>query len=186
MTTLTFKYPGLSKVISGGQTGVDQGALVAAHKVGLATGGVAPKHYRTDRGYNPALMVFGLTEDDSGSYMSRTAKNVEAGNATLVLAVDPNSPGTRQTIALCGQIGRPFFLVSFDFSPKTPNLEEHVDSWVAHVVNFIKANRVSVLNVAGNRDELQSNAMFELTTVFLANVFQELDMDNLLLRDSEL
>ena len=43
----------LTKIISGGQTGADYGALLAAHALGLETGGWAPKGWRTEDGPKP-------------------------------------------------------------------------------------------------------------------------------------
>ena len=48
------------KIISGGQTGADLGALVGARRVGIETGGTAPKGFRTDRGLQPVLRQYGL------------------------------------------------------------------------------------------------------------------------------
>jgi hypothetical protein len=52
----------LRKVISGGQTGVDQAFLRAAWRACLETGGTAPKGWRTDKGPNPGLAQYGLKE----------------------------------------------------------------------------------------------------------------------------
>ncbi|MFA4842787.1 MAG: pyruvate kinase, partial [Candidatus Omnitrophota bacterium] len=47
------------KIISGGQTGADRGALEGAKIAGLPTGGWAPKDYHTAKGPDPALKEFG-------------------------------------------------------------------------------------------------------------------------------
>lgn len=39
------------KIISGGQTGADQGALQAAHSLNIPTGGYAPFNYNTELGH---------------------------------------------------------------------------------------------------------------------------------------
>ena len=51
------------KIISGGQTGADMGALLAARELGIPTGGVAPKGWLTENGPQEELLRnFGLIE----------------------------------------------------------------------------------------------------------------------------
>ena len=51
----------LTKIISGGQTGADMGALLAARDLGMESGGVAPKGWRTEDGPQETLLLsFGL------------------------------------------------------------------------------------------------------------------------------
>ena len=45
------------RVISGGETGADQGGMEAAIDLGLPTGGTAPPNFRTESGPNMALKV---------------------------------------------------------------------------------------------------------------------------------
>ena len=52
----------LERVISGGQTGIDQLGLEVARSLGTPTGGVAPKGYLTESGPNSSLREwYGLT-----------------------------------------------------------------------------------------------------------------------------
>jgi hypothetical protein len=96
-------------IISGGQTGVDTGAIEGALHVGLVFGGFAPAGFTTERGTVPIAWRFnerpdtsGLVEDSSPRYESRTARNV--GVADLLLLVVPNllrptdTPGTKMTV----------------------------------------------------------------------------------------
>src|SRR3982751_2173059 len=94
-------------IISGGQTGADLGGLVGARKVGIATGGTAPKGYRTDAGPQPdVLRGFGLVEHRSAAYAPRTACNVRNSDATVLFG-QLTSPGTSLTIRLCRQYRKP-------------------------------------------------------------------------------
>lgn len=53
----------LTKIISGGQTGADEGGLEGARLLGIPTGGTAPKGYRTENGPNLTLRdTYGLVE----------------------------------------------------------------------------------------------------------------------------
>jgi hypothetical protein len=53
----------LERVISGGQTGVDQAALRVAKAIGLATGGWAPLGWETEDGPASWLAGYGLDCD---------------------------------------------------------------------------------------------------------------------------
>lgn len=76
----------ITKVISGGQTGVDRGALKAACDLGIPTGGFAPKYWLTENGPDPnGLKFYGLTEYLLSGYPARTRANIEAAHATLIL-----------------------------------------------------------------------------------------------------
>src|SRR5215469_4609989 len=97
----------LTKIISGGQTGADQGALYAAKELRLETGGTAPKGYRTDEGHNSNLCLdFGLNANTHYSYVPRTRQNVEDSDGTLLFG-NLTSPGTRLTASLCSQFKKP-------------------------------------------------------------------------------
>lgn len=129
----------IQKIISGGQTGADLGALQAAYALGLNTGGNAPKNYRTEDGPRPSLgRLYGLKEGHSTDYKWRTFANVGCAEATLIVATKPDSAGTRQTIGYCKLLGRPYLVVRPDELP---------DAWL-----WVRA--FEVLNVAGNRESV--------------------------------
>lgn len=57
----------LDRVISGGQSGVDQAALRAARAAGIPTGGSMPRGFLTEDGPRPDFAeLYGLVELDSG------------------------------------------------------------------------------------------------------------------------
>jgi Circularly permutated YpsA SLOG family len=56
----------IARIITGGQTGADQGGLRAARAAGIATGGFAPKGWATETGAAPWLAEFGLVECEMG------------------------------------------------------------------------------------------------------------------------
>ena len=65
------------KIISGGQTGADIGGLVGAERCAIATGGCAPRNYRTENGPQVILKSrFGLIAHPSPNYRDRTQENV--------------------------------------------------------------------------------------------------------------
>jgi len=71
------------KIISGGQTGVDRGALDAAIGLGIPHGGWCPRGRLAEDGPIPARYV--LSETDSPEYWLRTEQNVSDSDATLIL-----------------------------------------------------------------------------------------------------
>lgn len=130
------------KIISGGQTGVDQAALRAAKEVGWETGGWMPKGFMTEAGPCPEFReLYGMTEARSKDPASRTGKNVAEANVTLIMG-DLNTRGARVAKNCCGAQGKPFRLVPRDM--------ENAAEWAYEV---IFPHRPHVLNVAGNREE---------------------------------
>lgn len=106
---------GLSKVISGGQTGADRAALEAAKEATLDTGGTAPGGFLTARGRDKTLQSeFGLVElpaprTAAGAlqplsvpqmYIMRSQINVDNSDATIAFRLRA-SVGTDKTIGYC-------------------------------------------------------------------------------------
>lgn len=148
----------LTKIISGGQTGADQGALYAAEDLALDTGGWMPFGYRTDTGPNPELARrFGLLEHTSSQYPPRTQSNVLASDATLIFG-DNRSPGCRLTIRLAIKYNRPCCTIPW------PRVQLHHE--YPKLVAWLERNNITVLNVAGNR-ERTNPGIFAATRNFL-------------------
>jgi hypothetical protein len=86
----------VERVVSGGQTGADQGGLEAAARLGVRTGSYMPKGWRTEDGPRPDLAArFGLVEATTAEYPDRTERNVPLADATVVFAAGV-SPGSRR------------------------------------------------------------------------------------------
>lgn len=131
------------QVISGGQTGADLGGLVGARRAGVATGGTAPRGFRTEAGPQPVLAEYGLVEDDSPDYPPRTRKNACNSDATVIFSSHPNSGGTRTTVRFCRELKRPWTIIN-----------PFADEALAELVAFVEKERPGVLNVAGNRESV--------------------------------
>jgi len=77
-------------IISGGQTGADQGALEAASLVGFTTGGFIPKGFKTEKGSMPELgEKYKLVESTSPDYIYRTQLNAMSSSLTLWFGIEP-------------------------------------------------------------------------------------------------
>ena len=73
----------LKKIVSGGQTGVDRGALDAALEASFPCGGWCPKGRKAEDGAIPAR--YPLTEMPGPTYRARTRRNVTDSDGTLNL-----------------------------------------------------------------------------------------------------
>ena len=89
------------KIVSGGQTGVDQAALDVAITNGLDHGGWCPAGRRSEDGVIP--LQYRLTETETSDYAIRTRRNVVESDGTLILFQAKISGGTQLTRRLaCG------------------------------------------------------------------------------------
>lgn len=132
----------LDRLISGGQTGVDRGALEAALCRGFPCGGCCPKGRRAEDGPIPAR--FPMTELDSVNYLVRTRRNVADADATLILASGTLTGGTRATETYARNAGKPCLVVDLDaVSGAAPD---------SKVLTWLRREDVRVLNVAGPRE----------------------------------
>ena len=160
----------IGKIISGGQTGADAAGLRAAAKIGIPTGGTAPKGYRTERGPDPALADYGLRQHASWKYPPRTAQNVADADATLILAARLDT-GSALTRDLCRRMNKPVFHVApADFAD--PRSLAAIVDWLVRV-HAAKGGPLT-LNIAGNR-ESQSPGIGRAAEAFLDKLFRALE-----------
>jgi hypothetical protein len=152
----------LMKVISGGQTGVDRGALDAALVAGFPCGGWCPADRSAEDGPIPDRYPMSLlagrasnapspgetkearTARPAGQgYRQRTLKNVQDSDGTAILFDHSLTGGTKQTRDLCIREKKPFIVL--DATQIT------VERAVKAALRFIEENEISTLNVAGPR-----------------------------------
>ena len=135
----------LRKIISGGQTGADQAALRAARRLGIETGGWMPLGWRTQEGPRPEFgELYGMWEHPQPDYPARTRRNVEVSDGTLILG-NVETPGCSLTLRTCIALHKPVLVVPRDQDPSTAKRE--IRAW-------IRDGKIALLNVAGNREEL--------------------------------
>ena len=131
----------LLKIISGGQTGVDRGALDAALAAHFPCGGWCPADRSAEDGSIPDR--YPLTPLPRGGYRTRTRRNVEDSDGTAILAPGGLTGGTCLTWELCRRCGKPHLVI--DAAVTT------VEAAAEEVVRFILDARIGVLNVSGPR-----------------------------------
>jgi len=140
----------IKKVISGGQTGADIGALFAAHKTpGVKTGGWAPKGFRTEDGLLPTLGTkYKLKETKFSKYPLRTKLNVQQSDGTLWIG-NTDSPGAKLTLGLCDETeyDRPVKRIRY-----TGGRYRSTRNLIPALVRWVERHNIKVLNVAGNRE----------------------------------
>ncbi|WP_419780503.1 putative molybdenum carrier protein [Maridesulfovibrio sp.] len=126
-------------IISGGQTGVDRGALDAAIERNIPHYGWCPKGRKAEDGTIPSK--YNMQETEGWQYWIRTEKNVLDSDGTLIFPGRHKSKGTELTIRLARKHQKPVAVVALD----SPDAAETILAWVA-------ANNIRKMNVAGPRE----------------------------------
>ena len=131
------------KVISGGQTGVDQAGLDAAIALNIEHGGSCPRNRRSERG--PIPPKYEMQELATFSYVDRTKQNIIDSDGTLIITEGDLNGGTLMTKEFCVQLGKPLWVVDM----KSASAEDLVQNFITFVT-FEPATLI--LNVAGPRE----------------------------------
>jgi hypothetical protein len=143
----------VNKIISGAQTGVDQGALLFAYKNGVRYGGYVPKGFKMEDGAklddDITTILQKMIELKSSRYSVRTRKNVEAATATLIISVNGKmGVGTKLTEKFCKEIDKPYYVVDFTVDSGEISFKDSM----LDINGWLMNNDVSTLNVAGSRE----------------------------------
>ena len=146
-----------AKIVSGGQTGVDRGALDAAITLGIPHGGWCPRGRLAEDGTIGDR--YRLAETETSDYAQRTEKNVLDSDATLILCHGRPRGGTDLTRSLARKHGKPCLVVDLDEPPPPDDIRR-----------WIGTHHVWVLNVAGPR-ESQSPGVSARAEAFVRRLF---------------
>ncbi|MEZ6091282.1 MAG: putative molybdenum carrier protein [Pirellulaceae bacterium] len=145
------------QIVSGGQTGVDRGALEAAMLLQIPHGGWCPRGRMAEDGVIPER--YALTEHASPRYKDRTRQNVLDSDATIILFEGQLQGGTRLTHRYALQSGKPSLPIQLD----SDWCRDDVQQWLAE-------NRPAVLNIAGPRESnapgIQDRSMAAVLKIF--------------------
>ena len=156
----------LRKIISGGQTGADRAALDAAIEMGLAHGGWVSKGRRTEDG--PLPERYDVMETESRDYARRTAENVAAADATVLISHGPLAGGSALTREIAEKKGRPWLHLDLERMSRF-DAARRVSRW-------LRQEQVAVLNVAGPRAS-EDERIYTATRDILVTVLLLMEMD---------
>jgi hypothetical protein len=123
-----------TKIVSGGQTGVDRAALDVALELGLPCGGWCPKGRKAEDGRIPER--YPLRDTTSAAYPARTRRNVRDSDGTLVLTNGPPTGGTALTIELANRYHKPCLVLDLAEQPEPTAVRSWAESHHVHVLNI--------------------------------------------------
>jgi hypothetical protein len=129
------------KVVTGGQTGVDRGALDAALDLNIQCGGWCPEGRLAEDGVIPEQ--YPLEELVGGDYRDRTRKNVVDSDGSAIIYFGEIEGGTECTLDDCVQLAKPYQLI--DGSGMQPGQA------AKQIAEFVRERNVQTLNIAGPR-----------------------------------
>ena len=152
-------------IISGGQTGVDQGALEAALLQGVAAGGFCPENRCDEHGFIPERYAIHLHPVERGGNLARTILNVAQADGTILFYWQDIHGGTADTLRACLDYRKPFLPV--DGSAINRSVA------AASVLAFILRHSILILNVAGPRISHWAEG-FGFTRDVMTQVFRNL------------
>lgn len=136
-------------IISGGQTGADQGGIDVALATDHNIDGWAPHGYRTANGTELWLRKY-LREHPSAQYAPRTIANVRMSDALLWIG-NPHSPGGHVTLAETKRRGLPFFELPYPWDGlRTQVALDVLPTWLKYPDGTY---RVKNLMIAGNGEQ---------------------------------
>lgn len=139
----------VSKIISGGQTGVDTIGLQVARELGIETGGTAPKGFLREKGIDKedisSYNLIEITDEEQADYTKRKGKtdpftgrtelNVRNSDGTVYFYTSDDKAGMLATKRSADDWNKPFI---------TNPTAEQLKQWIID-------NDIKTLNVAGNR-----------------------------------
>lgn len=164
----------LTKILSGGQTGVDRAALEAAKVAGFDTGGWMPKGFKAEDGLHPEFAdLYGMREARTTLYPERTRLNILEADATFLITPDTDSAGSHLARRLCRELGKPLheFEVTFDGPTLTARFHSTSEELTVAPAGVAQAmNGYGVVNVAGTRDARVHRLLLPSLAVILQTV----------------
>lgn len=148
----------IKKIVSGGQTGADRAALNVAIHFGIPHGGWCPRGRLAEDGIIDSR--YQLTETSSEDAAQRTEWNVRDSDGTVIFSIaEELSGGSAKTQDFASQYRKPCLHLSRARDSASASRRLH---------EFIRANQIAVLNVAGPRLSEEGDVAEFVSTTLLA------------------
>jgi len=148
-----------TKIVSGGQTGVDRAALDVARELAIPIAGWCPQGRKSEDGR--LADHYPINETSTGDHVQRTEWNVRDSDGTLVLTRGAPTEGTAYTITTARRQSKPCLVLDFADEVST-----------AAVLSWAREHAVSILNVAGPR-ESKCPGIYRQAMEFLRELFSQ-------------
>jgi Circularly permutated YpsA SLOG family len=157
----------VSKIMSGGQTGAERGAIIWARRHEFNYGGWVPMGRKCEGGEVPAIFSR-LKETTSSDYSVRAKQNIWESDGTLILTFsDKLSGGTLLTTRYCFRMEKQCFVFTLG-----RGLSFVRDDTMGRLQEWLSANQIEVLNITGPR-ESQALGLTQKTIEFLTLLVNE-------------
>lgn len=154
--------PIVSRIVSGGQTGADRAGLDWAMANDIPHGGYCPSGRIAEDGTIPDR--YRLTELRSHAYETRTERNTQESDGTIIFTISPQLAGGSLFTANCATKHGKRALHVWAEAPRATTVEA--------IRSFVIENRIAILNVAGSREseepEIGTFVQHVLTEALLA------------------
>ena len=141
----------IAKIVSGGQTGADQGALAAALYCEFPYGGWIPKGRKAEKGAKIPLKYDPLRQMKTADYLARTEANVVDSDATLVFTYGALAGGSKRTVDFAKKHKKPVLHIAIDEYSRE-DVVNFVARWFEGDITKPTPPENCVLNVAGSRE----------------------------------
>ncbi|MFC1863368.1 YpsA SLOG family protein [Thermodesulfobacteriota bacterium] len=150
----------ISKIISGGQTGVEQAALDAAIQWNVDHGGWIPKGRKTETGELPDK--YKMEEMPTTNYSIGTEQNVVDSDGTLIISHGDLVSGSKFTEEIA--LRNKKFCLHIDLN------KIEIFSAAQKISDWISKNSIEILNITGQR-ESESPHIYQTALNLLLTIF---------------
>ncbi|MDX1284537.1 MAG: putative molybdenum carrier protein [Draconibacterium sp.] len=157
MTTIKSQIP-CHKIITGGQTGVDRGALDACLSLDFPCGGWCPANRIAEDGR--IENKYPLKETNEKEYHFRTRKNVNVSDGTLIISSEKLTGGTLLTKKIAEELNKPLLIISDSNS-------------LQQILIWLQENKVNTLNIAGPRQS-EWNMAYGLSYKITSDIIKDI------------
>jgi hypothetical protein len=161
-----------TKIVTGGQTGVDRAALDAALEANFSCGGWCPRGRLAEDGV--IENKYPLTECDSSEYAVRTELNARDSDGTLILAFGELTGGTKLTEDFAIKYNKPCLVIDLLASTgETDQQSTDQTTNIQRVFEWCRDYSIKILNLAGPRESHQPGVVYTKSLEFISSLLSK-------------